>query len=81
MAFRFTRDRPSCRDRRAAVRHAHVRSSTHRGEPAHCQPDHDSGKGVHDGEGTVMTDLRGYIDVETLRGEVDAGRIDTVLLC
>jgi glutamine synthetase len=26
-------------------------------------------------------DLRGYIDVETLRGEVEAGRIDTVLLC
>ncbi|HSK97115.1 MAG TPA: glutamine synthetase family protein [Euzebyales bacterium] len=29
----------------------------------------------------MSTELRGSIDVQTLRGEVDAGRIDTVLLC
>jgi glutamine synthetase len=29
----------------------------------------------------TTTDLLGYIDVKALRGEVDAGRIDTVLLC
>jgi glutamine synthetase len=29
----------------------------------------------------ATTDLRGYIDLKALRGEVDAGRIDTVLLC
>jgi glutamine synthetase len=28
-----------------------------------------------------MTSLRGYIDLGALRGEVDTGRIDTVLLC
>jgi len=32
-------------------------------------------------EQPTTTDLRGAIDVEQLRGEVDAGRIDTVLLC
>jgi glutamine synthetase len=29
----------------------------------------------------ATTDLRGNIDLKALRGEVDAGRIDTVLLC
>jgi glutamine synthetase len=29
----------------------------------------------------ATTDLRGYIDLKALRGEVDAERIDTVLLC
>jgi glutamine synthetase len=29
----------------------------------------------------ATTDLRGYVDLKALRGEVDAGRIDTVLLC
>ena len=32
-------------------------------------------------EQPTATDLRGAIDVEALRGEVEAGRLDTVLLC
>jgi glutamine synthetase len=32
-------------------------------------------------EQPTATELRGVIDIEALRGEVDAGRIDTVLLC